>query len=237
MARKKENNITKVGIVRVATEKFLRNGYTTTTVKSIAQELGISTGHLTFYYPTKEDLLAVLVDMLGTFQWDLMERLGQEGEDGLVTLSLELPAMAALCQENEVAQDFYISAYTQPKTLDLIRRNDARRAKDVFARYCTDWTDEMFAQAEVLVSGIEYSTLMVTEASPPMEARLGGALDQIFSIYNVPKEIRQQLIREALQQDYRALGLQIFADFLSYIQQVNEQTLEELLNPKKKEIK
>ena len=234
MARTKAPNVTKAGIVRVATEKFLHNGYSATTIKAICSELGISTGHLTFYYPTKEHLLAVLVDMLCDFQWKMM---GQEGQTSLASISLELTSMAAMCQENEIARDFYLSAYTQPMTLDIIRRNDAIRAKNVFRPYCESWTDEMFAEAEVLVSGIEYATLMITEASPPLEVRIRGALNQIFSIYNVPQEHRQTLIQEVLRQDYRRIGRQIFSQFISYIEQVNEQVLENLLSPDKEDKK
>ena len=91
----------------------------------------------------------------------------------------------------------------------------------------------MFAEAQVLASGIEYGTLMITESSPPLEVRIRGAMNQILGLYNIPQEIRQQLIEEALQQDYCAVGRQIFADFMAYIEQVNEQILEDLLNPKK----
>lgn len=237
MARKKTNNVTKASIVRVATEKFLRTGYSGTTVKAIGQELGISTGHITFYYPTKEHLLAVLADMLCDFQWKMMERMGTEEGTALAAMSLELTAMASMCQENEVARDFYLSAYSQPMTLDIIRRNDVQRAKRVFARYCPDWTDTMFAEAEVLVSGIEYATLMITESSPPLDVRICGALNQIFAIYNVPEEVRRRLIEDVLQQDYRGIGRQIFADFMAYIEEVNEQVFENLLNPDQGDIK
>lgn len=231
MARKKSNNVTKAGIVREATEKFLRNGYSATTVKAISDALEISTGHLTFYFPTKEHLLAVLVDMLCDFQWKMMEQLGKEGETDLAAFSLELTAMASMCQENAVARDFYISAYTQPMTLEIIRRNDACRAMRLFKNYCPNWTEEMFAEAEILVSGIEYATLMTTDSSPALDVRISGALNQIFAIYNVPESVRQRLIREVLQRDYCRIGRQIFAEFIAYIEQVNEQTLEALLNP------
>ena len=229
MARKKSNNVTKASIVRVATEKFLRAGYSATTFKSISDELGISTGHITFYYPTKVHLLAVLVDMLCQFQWQLMNGPGDEHEANLSAASLELTTMAAMCEENEVARDFYLSAYTQPITLDIIRRNDAARAKKVFCRYCPDWTDDMFAEAEVLISGVEYATLMATESSPPLDVRIKGGLEQIFKIYNVPEDIRQRLISSALQQDYRSMGRRIFSEFIEYIEQENELVLEELL--------
>ena len=229
MARKKIINVTKAEIVRVATEQFLRKGYTCTTVKAISDMLGISTGHVTFYYPTKEHLLAVLVDMLCDFQWKLMEQSGAEGESQLKGICLELTAMAAMCEENEVAKDFYISAYTHAMTLEIIRRNDMERAKSVFSQYRPDWTEMQFAEAEVLVSGIEYATLMATADSPPLDVRIGGALYQIMSIYYVPEEMRSQLVEDVLRQDYRGIGRRILKEFIDYIDQVNEQTLDALL--------
>ena len=232
MAKKKLINVTKASIVRVATEKFLRDGFTTTTVKNISDELGISTGHVTFYYPSKVHLLAVLVDMLCKFQWNRVVGYNGNYEENLAASSLELTAMAALCEENEVARDFYLSAYSNAMTVDIIRRNDYQRGQTLFTRYCPDWTETMFAEAELLVSGIEYATLMATESSPPLEVRIRGGLDQIYRIYNIPDDLRKQLIDNALQQDYHSIGRQIFNEFIAYIKHENEQTLETLLNMK-----
>ncbi len=230
LPRKKTESITKAQIVRVATRRFLETGYIGTTVKAIADELGLSTGHVTFYYPTKEHLLAALVDMLCDFQWKLMERYGQEEDAELAAIALELTAMAAMCEENPIARDFYLNAYTLPMTLEIIRRNDTLRSGGVYGRYCPEWTDRMFAEAEVLVSGIEYATLMTTESSPALDVRIAGAVDEIFKIYNVPESIRNRLIAEVLRQDYRGMGNRIFQEFMDYIEQVNEQVLEDLLN-------
>ena len=52
MARMKTNS-TKTEIVRVATRMFLEKGFTNTSVKMISDELGISTGNLTFHFPSK----------------------------------------------------------------------------------------------------------------------------------------------------------------------------------------
>ena len=65
-----------------------------------------------------------------------------------------------MCEEDEIARDFYISAYTHPLTLAIIRSNDTERAKQVFRDHCSGWEHAQFAEAEVLVSGIEYTTMM-----------------------------------------------------------------------------
>ena len=57
MARRRVNT-TKLEIIQTATRMFLENGYSTTSIKAIANALDMSTGHLTFYFPTKEQHLA-----------------------------------------------------------------------------------------------------------------------------------------------------------------------------------
>jgi len=72
--------------------------------------------------------------------------------------------IASACEQDEVAREFFLSAYTSPLCMEIIRENDKKRAMEVFREYCTDWTDERFVEAETLVSGLEYSTLMTTGA-------------------------------------------------------------------------
>ena len=226
MARKKTDNETKLGIVRVAAGMFLERGYSNTSVRAIANDLNISSGNVTFYFPTKEHLLAVMTELLCDFQWCMMQKELDEGRTSLMAICLELVAMAAICQENETAKDLYLAAYTNPLSLEIIRRNDARRAKEVFGEYCTNWTDEQFREAEVLVSGIEYATLMTTDYTVPLEVRIVGALNQIMVLYNVPQEVRDVKIRKILAVDYGSIGRRIFTEFTEYIDQINKQSEE-----------
>lgn len=226
MARRRAMNATKIKIVQVATRMFLERGYSSTSVKAIAQELGISTGNVTFYYPTKEHLLTVLVEMLCDFQWKMMQQTVEEGQSSLMAVCLELVAMAAICEENPIAKDFYLSAYTNTMSLERIRRSDQRRAREVFSSYCPDWGEEYYAEAEVLVSGIEYATLMTTSGSLSLDTRIAGGLNQIMTIYHVPEEIRAMKIRKVLALDYGTIGRRILREFMAYIDQVNEQAFD-----------
>lgn len=231
MARRRANT-TKLEIIQTATRMFLENGYSATSIKSIANELDISTGHLTFYFPTKEHLLAELVEMLCDFQWTQVRQYVDEGESLLMAICLELTAMAAICEENDVAKDFYLAAYTHPMTLEIIRKNDAQRAKLVFEEYCREWTETQFAEAETLISGIEYATMMTTKGSAPLDARIAGALNNIMLIYQVPEEIRKKKIRRVLDMEYTAIGRHMLEDFISYIEETTELAFEELLKRK-----
>ena len=226
MSPPKKLNATKKEIIQIATRLFLERGFSDTSVKLISDEMDISTGNLTFHYPTKEHLLAVLVKMLCDFQWRSMEIALEEGSSPLMALCLELAAMASICEENDVARDFYLSAYTHPMTLNIIRVSDQKKAEKLFADYCANWQSMTFAKAETLVSGIEYATLMNTPCSPSLPVRLAGALKAILKIYDVPDNEVDACIKKVLQMDYQIIGRQVLKEFTDYVHNVSEHQLE-----------
>lgn len=212
---------TKNKILRVSTTMFLEVGYSKTSPQMIAKELKVSTGNLTYYYPTKEHLLAVLTDLLCKYQWKMIKDEAEDGISLLLAICLELMTMAAACEESEVAKDFFVSTYQSPKCLEIIHNNDTARAKEVFAEYCPDWTDEQFREAEILVAGIEHATLNAIDKTVPLETRISGALNTIMTIYNVPEEIRRIKIEKVLAMDYRSIGKRIFNEFKEYVEKEN----------------
>ena len=212
---------TKNKILRVSTTMFLEVGYSKTSPQMIAKELKVSTGNLTYYYPTKEHLLAVLTDLLCKYQWKLIKDEADGGMSSLLALCFELMTMAAACEESEVAKDFFVSTYQSPKCLEIIHNNDTARAKEIFAEYCPDWTDEQFREAEILVAGIEHATLNAIDKTVPLETRISGALNAIMTIYNVPEEIRRIKIEKVLAMDYRPIGKRIFNEFKEYVEKEN----------------
>lgn len=229
MAKIKKAKLTRLEIIQVATRMFLSKGYSSTTVKAIADELDISTGNLTFHYPTKEHMLAELTDMLCGFQWQMMKTEADEGISSLLALCLELTTMAAICRDNDIAKDFFVSSYQSQMCLDIIHFSDIARAKMLFAEYCGDWDDMKFTEAEILVAGIEYATLMASDNEVPLDVRIAGALDQIMMIYNVPEKTRKIKIRKALATDYVSLGKRVIKGFIEYVEKTNEQAYDEII--------
>lgn len=229
MARIDKGALTKIEIITEATKQFLEKGYTNTSANAVAKALGMSQGNLTFHYPTKEHLLAILVDMLCDYQWKRMEQEANDGISSVMAICLELTAMASACESDETIKDFFLSAYSSPLCLDIIRRNDAKRAKDVFGAYRPEWTDEQFAEAEILVSGIEYATLMVAGEPVTLEARITGALNNILSIFGVPEETRKAKIQKVFALDYMSLGKRILEEFREYVANANDEAFYALI--------
>lgn len=212
-------------IVRLAAHLFIEEGYSKTSILGIAKALGLSTGNITFYFPTKEHLLAVLVDELFEFQNLMMEKEAAEGASSLLAYCLELTAIAAVCEESEVARDFYAAAYTSPLTLALIRENDAEKTRTVFTPFDPNFTEADWVAVENIVSGIEYATIMTREENTPLPVQIEKTLDTILYLYGVPKETREMKIAKVLAMDYRALGHRILVEFREYIERVNEEEL------------
>ena len=236
MAVQKRGKITKLEIIKVASRKFLEEGYSSTTIRAICSELGISPGHLMFYFPSKEHLLAEMVDLLCDFQWKLIKRVTDEGASQLMAVCFEMTTMASACEESEIARDFYISTYTSPLTLEIIRKNDSARAHEIFREFCPNWSENQFLEAETLISGIEYATFMTTESSSPLDIRISGALNTIMMIYNVPEDLRRDKINKALAMDYRAMGKLILSEFIKYVNETNEAAFDEFFASKKKKL-
>lgn len=228
MARKHRVNTTKFEIIRAATETFIENGYTATSIRSLAADLDMPPGLLMYHFPSKEHLLSELVEMLCDFQWQMMKAVVDEGNSSLMAVCLELATMASMCEDNEIARDFYISSYSHPLTLDIIRKNDMKRAKIVFADFCPGWSDEQFAEAEILVSGTEYATFMTVGDHVPLDARIAGALNNIMLIYNVPEETRKMKIERILAMDYHSIGKRTLKEFKHFVNEANDNIFEEL---------
>ncbi|MBQ4091141.1 MAG: TetR/AcrR family transcriptional regulator [Clostridia bacterium] len=222
----KRRSNTRLQIIKLAAHLFIEEGYSVTTIHKIAKTLDLSPGNITFYFPTKEHLLAVLTGEMFDFQNWLMEKEAEEGASSLLSYCLELTSIAAACEQDEVTKDFFASSYSSPMILQLIRENDTEKTKRIFADFRPEWKDEDWRATENIVSGIEYATIMTCEADTPLDMQIERALDSILMLYGVPLELRRQKIEKVLKLDYRGIGARILRGFKEYIDRVNEENLE-----------
>lgn len=221
----KKRSCTRLEIVRLAAHLFIEEGYSVTTINKIAKTLDLSPGNITFYFPTKEHMLAVLVDELFDYQTWLMEYEAKEGASSLLSYCLELTSIAAACEDDAVAKDFFVSSYSSQMILRRIRENDTEKTKRIFAEYHPEWSDEEWRATENIVSGIEFATIMTCELDTPLYKQIEKALDAILMLYGVPEELRRQKIDKVLALDYRSIGQRILQGFKEYIDKVNEENL------------
>ena len=221
MARKKVVNETKNAIIRVAIEMFLERGFTNTSARAIAAELGISTGNITFYFPSKEHLLMVLVEMLCDSQWSMLEQQADEEETALMAFCMETMTVAVACEQNEIARDLFLSVFQSELCRNFLRENHVARAERIFSEYCGDWTHQQFRIAEILVMGIQHAVIIPTDVEIPLSERIAAALNQILSIYGVPENNRAEKIRRILALDYNDIRQRVREGSLRYVDQLN----------------
>ena len=220
---------TRTEIIQVACELFFERGYSATSPKMIASALDISPGNLTYHFPTKEHLLLVVVQMLCEFQWKLLGIEAEQGIDSVGSVCLEMMTVAAACQEDEIARDFFTAAFQSKMCRDYLRNDHINRAKRIFADHCNDWTDEDFVQAELLIMGIQYTTITADDSILPLKTRIRGALEYILNIYGIDNRTRQKEIDKVLQMDCRQLGRNVLTEFIKYINETNEQAFSKML--------
>ena len=221
------NRPTRELILQTGMRLFLERGYTATHCSHVTKDLGISPGNLTFYFPTKEHLLAQLVEDLCAFQWMIMEQTHSEGKTYLLAYCMELASIAALCQQSPNGKDFYLSSYTHPMSLAIIRQHDTQKARRVFGEFCPSFSEEDFADMENLVSGIEYGILSTpSEDAAALDRKVSRALDSILLLYRVPKALREEKIEKVMASNYQENSLTLLHDFVNYVEAINAKALE-----------
>ena len=110
MARTKQPSLLRAKIVKAASELFFEKGFSKTTSSELCSKVGMGTGNLTFYFPTKEHILAVLVQMMIDYQWKEMENAADEGKSSLLAYCLELSTLVAIADEFPEMNDFFAAA-------------------------------------------------------------------------------------------------------------------------------
>lgn len=221
----------KLQIVAVGTKMFLENGFTGTSSAMLANELGISKGNLTFHFPTKEHLLYELVKMLTDFQWNIIVEMENKKMSNLERYCAEIAIQIAICEENEVARDFYLSAYSSPMTFAHIKEWTYKKNFGIFHDRLPEWTIRDFNDVENLTSAIEGGIIreQCTERFT-LERKIRVTLDNLLKIYNVEEEERTRVIDEILKMDYRKEGRRVLTKFVEYVNRINEEAMEEALN-------
>ena len=90
--------------------------------------------------------------------------------------------------------------------------------------------------AELLIMGIDYSTITSNHEILPLKMRIEGALYQILSIYNIDEETKKAEIDRVLQMDCRSIGKKFLSEFIDYVKKNNEQTLQMISQKNRRKI-
>lgn len=230
MARRK-SNLTKLEIVQVAMKMFLEKGFTNTSAKAISNELNISTGNLTFYFPTKEHILLELTKEITEFHTKCIDKISKKENDDLYSYCWEIAAQIILCEENENVKDIYLAMYSHPLTLHYIKDWTAEKNQKILGERLSGWTYERFRRCENVTCCIERSALTepCTEEYT-IKDKIRLILTCLLKIYDISIEEREKVINKILQTDYHKMGHDLFKQLTRYVENQNRQALDEAIN-------
>lgn len=235
MARISKSELTKAEIVQAACAAFLQNGYSNTCYRELGQVLDMSTGNITYYYPSKDSLLAALTEHLCEFRTAQFEKRVANGITPVEAICTELAHTLAINAGNDIAEDMYLSMYKSPLCRDMLCRHGVERAKRVFAEYCSDLTDEQYSVAESQVMGISFSCSVTDpDVALTLESRIRTLLRGVHLIYNILEDEIQAITEKLLSADYLSRSREEYEAFKKYVIDSNEQRLYDLLNVKRR---
>lgn len=199
----RENNATQQAIIDSAVRNFLRNGFHHTSAKMICEEVGISPGNLTFWFPTKADILLEFTKKIMSYHTKFIEYNKSKREENLYIYCLEIVVQIALCEERENIRDIYYSMYSEPLTLAYLKDWTAEKNLDILGKYLPEWDLKRFRRAANVTCCIERSALSEPCTEDYMlEDKIHLTLTCLLKIYDFEKEEREKVISEILATDY-----------------------------------
>ncbi len=230
---RRKNNTTKLEILQVAMRMFMEKGFTNTSAKAISNELNISTGNLTFYFPTKESILLELAKEITSFHTKCIDNITKKDSDDLFAYCWEITAQITLCEENENMKDLYLSIYSHPSTLQFVKDWTAEKNQSILGERLSDWNLERFRCVENVTCCIERSALTepCTEIYT-LEDKIWLILTCLLKIYDISQQDREAVINKILETDYRKTGYDLYKQLTQYIEKHTQKILEDAIREK-----
>lgn len=206
----RENKLIHAGI-----KLFLENGYEKTTTASISKAAGMSPTSFFASFESKEALLLRLTGEMFSNQFGMTGRLVGDG-DPVLLYAAEIALQMHIVELSEPLREVYVMAYTLPSTLEYIYSNTAQKLMHIFAQYMPDAALKDFYELDIATGGItrgymaKHCDLYFT-----IEQKLRRYLGCCLTIYRVPQEKQDEVIKEVLALDLHSAAKKIIAETIA----------------------
>ena len=202
----RENNATQQAIIDSAVRNFLVNGFNKTSAKMICEDVGISPGNLTFWFPAKADILLEFAKKIMSYHTKFIEYNKNKGTEDLFTYCLEIVVQIVLCEERENIRDIYYSMYSEPLTLAYLKDWTAEKNFNILGSYLPDWDLKRFRRAANVTCCIERSALAEPCSEDyTLEDKIHLTLTCLLKIYDFERTEREKVIAKVLATDYQKI--------------------------------
>lgn len=204
-------------ILQTAANLFLSQGYTATTLRELAKESGVNIGSLMHLFENKENILCALVSVVLDGQFSaVQELLGNMTDDKILFWAAETTLQLHMAESSEQIRDLYITAYSLPKTSDIIRHSIAERMSEYFLPYNPGYQEKDFYEMEIASGGVIRGFMSVPcDMYFTMDAKVARYLETSFRIYRVPPEKTQEAIQFVSQFDFAQIAQNVVHSLLT----------------------
>lgn len=201
-----------------ATRLFLEKGFRNTSAKMICEQVGISPGNLTFWFPSKADILLEFTKKIMSYHTKFIEYNKNKKEENLYTYCLEIVVQIALCEEKENIRDIYYSMYSDPLTMSYLKDWTAQKNLDILGPYLPEWDLKRFRRTANVTCCIERSALAepCTEEYT-LDDKIRLTLTCLLKIYDIEKNARDKVIDEILATDFKKIKSNMLKQLDEYL--------------------
>lgn len=201
-----------------ATRLFLEKGFRNTSAKMICEQVGISPGNLTFWFPSKADILLEFTKKIMSYHTKFIEYNKNKKEENLYTYCLEIVVQIALCEEKENIRDIYYSMYSDPLTMSYLKDWTAQKNLDILGPYLPEWDLKQFRRTANVTCCIERSALAepCTEEYT-LDDKIRLTLTCLLKIYDIEKNARDKVIDEILATDFKKIKSNMLKQLDEYL--------------------
>ena len=206
-------------ILLKAANMFLSQGYTQTTLRELARESGVNIGSLMHLFENKENILCALVSVVLDGQFSAAQKLlSNMTDDKILFWAAETTLQLYMAESSEQIRDLYITAYSLPKTSDIIRRSIAEKMSEYFLPYNPGYQEKDFYEMEIATGGIIRGFMSVPcDMYFTMDAKVARYLETSFRVYKVPQEKTQEAIQFVSRFDFAQIAQNVIDSLLSML--------------------
>lgn len=216
----------KKGVIRrnkmllAAVQMFLEKGYDKTTTAAIARKAGMAPSSFFAAFKDKEELLLTLVKQMFDSQFENAEEFLDEQKDPLILYGIETALQLHIAELSEPIRELYVMAYSLPTTCEYIYKSTAEKLCKIFADYMPEAEAKDFYEMDIASAGItrgfmaQHCHMYFT-----IEDKIKRHLQCCFTLYQVPKEKQDAVIRVVLAADLQSAAQKLIEDTIQKAQQ------------------
>ena len=207
-------------VLYAAAKLFLKNGYTCTSLREIADEAGVIISSMSQHFGPKENVLAELVRYVLEGQFAATANfLKGKTEDKILFYAAETTLQLYMAESSEHIRDIYNAAYSLPKTTEIIQHTITHKLEEIFKQSLPHLETKDFFELEIASGGIMRGFMtMPCDMYFTMERKVKRFLETTLKLYDVPKEKIQETIEFVFGFDFEAIAKQTIESMLTFLQ-------------------